>query len=339
MTITGRAIRCLAVAVSLVFGASAGAQELTYFRIGTGSTAGTYFVIGGALARLISQPPGASTCQEGGHCGVPGLIALAEATDGSLANIEAVAAGRLESALAQGDLVYRAFRGEGPFRRSGPHRNLRVIAHLYPESVHVVVRRAAGIRSIRSLRGKRVSLDRRDSGTYADAVIVLRAFGLRETNFIARYLEQNRAVDAMLAGKLDAFFFVGGYPASGIADLAARGVIDLLPIKGARAARAMARYPFFLKDEIPAGTYPGIDAVKTLSVGAQWIVGAEVDEDRVYAITRALWNPANRRILEDAHPAARRIRLESALDGVTIPLHPGAERFYREAGLIETTGQ
>ena len=336
MTITGRAIRRLVVATILVVTAPAAAEDLSYFHIGTGSTAGTYFVIGGALARLISQPPGANNCQEGGHCGVPGLISVAQATDGSLANIEAVADGRIESALAQGDLVYRAYRGEGPFRRSGPHRNLRVIAHLYSESIHIVVRRSADIRSLRDLRGKRVSLDRRDSGTYADAVIVLKAFGLRETNFIARYLEQNRAVDAMLAEKLDAFFFVGGYPASGIADLATRGLIDLLPITGTRAAQAMARYPFFLKDEIPAGTYPGIDRVETLSVGAQWIVSADVDEARVYAITQALWNPANRRILDEAHPVGHGIRMERALDGVAIPLHPGAERFYREVHLVES---
>ncbi|MFQ5534462.1 MAG: TAXI family TRAP transporter solute-binding subunit [Sphingomonadales bacterium] len=311
------------------------AQDILYFRIGTGSTSGTYFPVGEALANLISRPPGAPTCDDGGRCGVPGVIGVAQATDGSIANIQAVSLGRIESGLAQGDLVFWGYNGKGIFRSNGRHTGLRVIASLYPESVHLVARKGSGIRTVKDLRGKRVSLDRRDSGTYADAVLVLKTFGLREIDFIAAYDDQNRAVERMLEGELDAFLFVGGFPASGISDLAKRDLIDLIPIDGDGAAKIIAKYPFFVEDTIPAGTYSDTGEIKTISVRAQWIVNAEADEQLVYQITRALWHPSNRGILENSHEKGRLIRLDSALDGIATKLHPGAERFYREAAMFD----
>lgn len=311
------------------------AQDIHYFRIGTGSTAGTYFPIGEALANLISLPPGAPACEDGGRCGVAGVIGLAQATDGSIANIQAITEGRLDSGLAQGDLVYWSFHGQGIFRTEGPKDDLRVIANLYRESIHLVARKGSGIQSVLDLRGKRVSLDRRDSGTYADAILVLKAFGLREVDFIAVYEGPNLAIDHMLAGELDAFIFVSGYPAAGIADLAERGLIDLISIEGKEVETITATYPFFVADTIPEGTYAGVAEVKTISVGAQWVVDAGADAELVYRITRALWHPSNREILENSHAKGRLIRLETALDGVAIKLHPGAERYYREAEMLD----
>ena len=325
-------------AVGLVAGFSdprTAAQDVQYFRIGTGSTAGTYFPVGMALASLISSPAGAPVCDDGGRCGVPGVIGMAQATDGSVANIHAIAEGRIESGLAQGDLVYWGYEGKGVFGADGRHDNLRVIANLYPESVHLVARKESGIRTVQDLKGKRVSLDRRDSGTYADALLVLKAFGLREVDFVAVYEEQNRAVDGMLDGELDAFIFIGGFPTPGISDLADRGLVDLIPIDGNGASEITDKYPFFVKDVIPAGTYAGSGEVETLSVGAQWIVSAEAGDELIYQITRALWHPANREIIDKAHAKGKLIRLETALDGIAIKLHPGAERFYREADILK----
>jgi len=332
----------IAAIMAAVFGAlSLGAtdvptvRDLRYFRIGTGSTAGTYFPIGEALASVISLPPGAPACKDKGRCGVPGLIGLAQATDGSIANIIDVAAGRRESGLAQGDLVYWSTRGAHAFARSGPLKNIRVIANLYAESVHVVVRKDTGIGSIAGLRGKRLSVDRRDSGTYSDAIRVLAAYGLREVDFIPTYEDQSRAADLLLAGELDGFFFVGGYPSQGIADLAARGAIDILPIDGKAAKSLTDAYPFFVSDKIPEGAYNGVKAVPTISVGAAWIVNAGLDEKLVYQITRALWHPSNRRILNRAHAKGREITLDTAIVGLAAPLHPGAARYYREVSLID----
>ena len=141
------------------------AQEMTFFRIGTGSTGGTYFPIGGLIANAISNPPGARPCDRGGSCGPMGLIAVAQSTDGSIANVEAIRAGRLESGLAQADIAYWAYKGLRVFKGKGKQvEKLRAIANLYPEAVHVVVRRDAKIAKIADLRGKRVSLGPRDSG-------------------------------------------------------------------------------------------------------------------------------------------------------------------------------
>ena len=146
------------------FGWSAGleraaAQDITFFRIGTGSTAGTYYPVGALIANAISNPPGSEPCESGGSCGVPGLIAAATASQGSVANVEAIAAGRLESGLAKSDIVSWAIAGEGLFAGRGPDSRVAIIANLYPESVHLVVRKAIGIDTVADLRGRRVSLD------------------------------------------------------------------------------------------------------------------------------------------------------------------------------------
>ena len=307
-------------------------EEVRYFRIGTGPTAGTYFPIGALIAGIISGPPGGPSCDEGGGCGVPGLIAVAQATDGSVANLAAIAQGRFDAALAQADIVHWAYTGEGPFEGQGQNTALRAIANLYPESVHLVTRRDSAIDSVADLRGKRVSLDTAGSGTRADADLILEAFGLGETDIVHIYATLDRAADLIEAGEIDALFFVGGYPAQGVSTLADQNLVTLVPIDGPPAQAIREMYPFFSVDTIPAGTYAGIRAVETLSVGAQWVVGATAPEDLVYAIAAALWNPENRRLLDGGHAKARLIRPETALSGITIPLHPGAARYYSEQG-------
>ena len=142
-------------------------------------------------------------------------------------------------------------------------------------------------------------------------------------------------MELILENRIDAFFFIGGAPAQGIADLAADGAIDLVPISGPEARSLRERYTFFSEDLIPAGTYAGMGDIETLSVGAQWVVGAGVADELVYQLAKALWHPNNRQLLDGGHAKARLIRPQTALDGISIPLHPGAERYYREAGLLE----
>ncbi len=315
--------------------AGAAAQELKFFRIGTGSTAGTYFPVGSLIASVISNPPGSRPCEDGGSCGVPGLIAAAQATAGSVANIAAVAEGRLESALAQADIVHWAYNGQGIYRERRPVRGLRAIANLYPESFHLVVRKGVEVGSVSDLRGMRVSLDTEGSGTQVDAYLILEAYGLDDRDLVPVFANPGLSMELILERRIDAFFFVGGAPAQGIADLAADGAIDLVPISGPEARSLRERYTFFSEDLIQAGTYAGMGDIETLSVGAQWVVGADVAEELVYGIAKALWHPNNRQLLDGGHPKARLIRPQTALDGISIPLHPGAERYYREAGLLE----
>lgn len=330
-------------------------DELQFFRIGTASTTGTYFQIGGVLASAISKPPGSRDCQHGGSCGVPGLVAVAQATQGSIQNVLAVGSGQLESALAQSDVTYWAYSGEFPAPRrclsgqggtaaanSGlallkahsPMTSLRAIAGLYPENIHVVVRADGPIHTLQDLRGKRVALGEPESGTLADARVILDAAGLGDCDIKGEYLRLSQAAEALVQGDIDAFFLVGGYPVPAITDVATAVPTRLVPISADIAERLSRKYPFFGIDVIPSGTYPGMDEeVPTLSVTALWIVGAEVPDDLVYAITKALWHDTTKRLLEAAHPVGKRIHLVAALDGLVIPLHHGAARYYTETGL------
>lgn len=309
------------------------AEVITFFRIGTGSTAGTYFPIGGIIASGISKPPGSRECDAGGSCGVPGLIGVVQSTEGSVANVLGIAKGTLESGFSQADISYWAYRGERNFRESGPITSLRTIANLFPESMHLVVRKGAGIESVSDLKGKRVSLDREGSGTRVDALLVLKSYGVQLKDMTVSALASGTAADRLRAGELDAFFMIAGTPANAVATLADDGLISLVPLKGKAADKLRETYPFFAKDRIAAGTYLNLPETETLSVGAQWLVSADVPDDTVYQITRALWHPSTRLLLDNGHPKGKSIGVFTALDGLVVPLHPGARRYYSEAGI------
>ncbi|TDQ85429.1 hypothetical protein A8950_0214 [Dongia mobilis] len=340
MTRRFKSILGVAVAIGLATGGLAAgvgqAQDMKFFRIGTGGTAGTYYPIGGLIANAISNPPGSRPCEEGGSCGVPGLVASALASNGSVANVNAINGGTLESGFAQSDVATWAQTGTGIWEGKPAASKLAAIANLYPESIHLVASAESGIKSVADLKGKRVSLDEPGSGTLVDARIILEGHGLAESDVQAEFLKPDQAADRMRDGAMDAFFFVGGFPAGAIAELASQHQITLVPIDGDSAAKIREKYPFFAADLVPAGTYEGVDGdVTTLSVGAQWVTSTDQPEDLVYGITKALWNDNTRKLLDSGHAKGKKIVKETALDGIGIPLHPGAERFYKEAGLLK----
>lgn len=312
----------------------AATDDIRFFRIGTAATTGTYFQIGGMLANAISKPPGSRDCDHGGSCGVPGLVAVAQATQGSVENVEAVGVGRFESALAQSDIVFGAYAGTGLFKGKPPIKSLRAIAALFPESVHLVVRADGPIAGIKDLKGKRVGLGEKESGTLVDARLILDAAGVAEKDVKGDYRSLSLAATALEHDELDAFFLFGGYPVPAIAELAATTPTRLVPLGEEIADRLTRKYSFFSAETIPAGTYAGIDQpTPTIGTRALWIVGADLPDDLIYSITKALWHEGSRRILDQGHPMGQKIRLESALQGLVVPLHPGAERFYRDVGM------
>nr|WP_321454879.1 TAXI family TRAP transporter solute-binding subunit [uncultured Cohaesibacter sp.] len=325
------------VAFALSLAATAAmAQDMAFFRIGTGGTAGTYYPIGGLLANAISNPPGSRPCDKGGSCGVPGLIASALSANGSVANINAIAGGTLESGFSQSDVATWAYTGTGIWEGKPAVEKLRAIANLYPESIHLVVSADSGIASVSDLKGKRVSMDEPGSGTLVDAKIILNGYGLTEDDIKPEYLKPDQAADRMRDGAMDAFFFVGGYPAGAISELASQHDVKLIPITCDEAPKICEDFKFFGPDTIPGGTYEGnADSVKTLSVGAQWVTSADQPEELVYNITKALWNKNTRKLLDAGHAKGKMITEDTALNGVGIPLHPGAEKFYKEAGLLK----
>ena len=309
-----------AVVAATAFVSAAQAQQ--FFRIGTGGTAGTYYPIGGMIANAVSQPGK--------------IIVTAQASNGSLANVNSIAGGAMESGFSQSDVATWAQTGKGLFEGKPSIAELRLIANLYPETIHVVVKKGSGIKSIAELKGKRVALDEPGSGTLVNARLVLAAYGLKESDIKPEYIKPNQASDKMKDGALDAFFFVGGAPAGAIAELASSGAgIELLPITGAQADTLRRGNPFFANDSVPAATYKDVAAVNTLSVGAQWVTSAKADAETVYQITKSLYSDATQKALAAGHAKGKLITVKNAVQGAGIPFHPGAERFYKEAGVLK----
>ncbi|MDP1837320.1 MAG: TAXI family TRAP transporter solute-binding subunit [Reyranella sp.] len=335
MLINRRAAVLGGLGAAVLGGLPAGAQDITFFRIGTGGTAGTYFPIGGLIANAISNPPGSRACADGGSCGVQGLVASAVASNGSVANVGAIASGSMQSAFIQSDVAFWAYNGTGIYEGRPKVDTLRAIANLYPESFQLVARKGAGIKTIMDLKGKRVSLDEPGSGTLVDARLIFAAYGLTEKDVKAEYLKPQQAADKLKDGTLDAFFNVSGWPQAAISELAATTGIDLVPIDGPEAANLIKEYSFFGADEIPDGAYKNAAGVKTVSVNAIWVTSSKLPDTLIYAITAALWNPSTRKLLDSGHAKGKAIKLDTALDGLGIPLHAGAEKFYKEKGLIK----
>ena len=305
-------------AVALPFGA----QAQQFFRIGTGGTAGTYYPVGGMIANAVSQPGK--------------IVVTAQASNGSMANVNGIAGGSIESGFSQADVATWAQKGTGLFEGKPNVPGLRLIANLYPESVHVVVRKGSGIKSVADLKGKRVALDEPGSGTLVNARAILAAYGVKEADLKPEYIKPNQAGDKMKDGSLDAFFFTGGAPAGAIAELATSGSgIEILPIEGAPAEALKKASAFFADDTIAADTYKGVPAVKTLAVGAQWVTSDKADVATVYEITKALFSAEAQKQLSAGHAKGKFITKENAVQGAGIPFHPGAEKFYKEAGVLK----
>jgi TRAP transporter TAXI family solute receptor len=313
----------LKVGASLGLGAVLAGPALAqqkFFRIGTGGTGGTYYPIGGLIGNAISTDT---------------VNVSAVATNGSVANVNGIVGGSMESGFSQADVNFWAYTGTGIYEGKPKVEELRAIANLYPESVHIVVKKGLGAKTVADLKGKRVSLDEPGSGTLVNAKAILAAYGLSEKDIKPEYLKQQQCAEKLKDGSLDAYFQTTGFPQGTLTELAATNGFELLALAGPEADALQAKFTFFAKDEIPSGVYKDVAGVKTLSVGAQWVTSAKADADLVYEITKALWSDKTRAALDAGHAKGKAIRKETALLGLGIPLHPGAEKFYKEAGLAK----
>jgi TRAP transporter TAXI family solute receptor len=194
--------------------------------------------------------------------------------------------------------------------------------------------KGSGIETLTDLAGHRVSMDRRGSGTFGVASRVLGAVGLSAGNTNLVYERPERSAEMLLSGEIDAFFFVAGTPVRAVQDLTNLNLVNLIPIEGPDINALIAREPFITAATIPQGTYLDVPEIHTIGVTALWIVRDDAPFDLVYRITRALWNPANRTLLEAGPEQARIHSPRDAIAGVPIPFHPGAELYYQEAGLL-----
>jgi uncharacterized protein len=333
-------IAALGVVVCLAFGVSIGwADGLELFRIGTGGRAGVYYPVGRLIAQAITDSSGQESGAGASAQGMPGHIGVAQSSGGSVANVRALVCGEIEAGLVQADVAAWAYQATHLFAGDESLRSVRAVASLYPENLQIVSRRDAGIRSIAQLKGKRISIDEIGSGTLSAMRIVLHQYGMSEADFSAVYLKPEFTIDKIRKGELHAFTVMAGVPMEAVSRIADIG-LTLVPVDTIRADRIHAEFSYLFPGEIPDGIYEGVPATPTLQVHALLVVTAEMPVQIVHRLTEVLWSEQTQALLRSGHPQAAAISLETALDGISIPLHPGAETFYRARGMaVKRNGQ
>lgn len=326
------------LSVSILASSQSRADDLRFFKIASGSPGGTYFPIASLIAKVISNPPGSKGCDEGGNCGVPDLTATAQSSKGSVANVDALLKQTYPTAIAQSDVAYWAYTATGPFRTRKSNKQLCVISSLYPEDVHLVATRSANISGVSALAGKRVALGERESGALLGAQLLVRAYGLQEgKDFAATLVNYSDAQVLIKERKLDAFVAVIGYPSEAIEFMIQRQDMHLVPIVGEGRDRLIKGSPFYSASVIPQNAYTNQSKnIQTVAVNALWIARTNLDPEFVYQFTRTFWsNKHARSILDGGHPKGSEITLQTAFNGVPIPLCSGAQKYYQEIGMLK----
>ena len=297
------------------------ASAATYMSIATGGTAGTYYAVGGALAAAVTKD-GKLRC-------------TAETGNASVANINLVSRKEIEIAFVQNDITYWAVNGELMFKDK-PLKNIRAVAALYPEHIQMVVTKESKINKFADLKDKRVSIGAQGSGVWGDLQALFAVSGLSEKDFKKTdYLDFAGTAGRFKDEQIDAGFVVAGYPTAAIMDLTTtKSNITLCNFEDSFLKQLTEKYPFFVPSVVPANTYKGVTKdTKTPAVMAILVTHADVPEKDIYNFLSALYN--NIDDVKSAHAKGKEITLEGALNGLTAPLHPGAEKFFKEKGLIK----
>jgi TRAP transporter TAXI family solute receptor len=298
------------------------AQQRRVVTIAAGSVDGVYYPIAGAISRITSETKSLN------------IRATVESSGGSLANVKLMRAGEADFALLQNDVAYYAYNGVGlePFVGK-PVKSLVGVFSVYPEAVHLIATHASGVKSVGDLKGKRIAFGPKGSATEQNALQVLAAHGVAERDLAGSVrVSFTAAVDQLNAGTVDAAFFSIAVGAPVINHALASGKLSLISV-GASASEALAqKYPFYTIDEIPANTYKNQDReVVVPAVMAMLVTRSSMPEDLVYQFTKAVFD--NLPQFHAAHAAARNLTLQTALVGMALPLHPGAQRFFKESGI------
>ena len=315
-------IRIIAFLAAMVIGASgAGAIEARLVWMGTGSVAGAYFPVGVSLCRLVNQ-----TRRE--H----GIRCAARVTEGSVGNLAGLRGGALDLALAQSDSQADAWNGAGDFAGSGPDTGLRSVMSLHPEPLTIVARAGSGIATLSDLQGKRVSIG---AGQRALMGKLMAELGWTDASFAAVEDVPPQDLDtALCGGEIDAFVFAVGHPATVMQEVTGACDAVLVPVTGPAVGAVIAANPAYFATVIPGGLYRGMPRdVPTFGVGATLVTRADEPDDVIYTMTREIFEDFD--TLVGLNPSLATLdRREMATRGLTAPLHPGAERYYREQGLL-----
>lgn len=290
-------------------------------RLSSGAVGGTYYPIGGAIAQLLSDY-------------VEGYFFTSYEGNEQVANTELINKHDIETALIQSNVAYLAYTGEGPFV-GREVKNLRGIASLYSEVVHIIVAKNSDIQNVYDLKGKKINIGKSESGTCMDALSVLKACEIME--YEAYEYVFSDAYIAMEAGELDCIFITAGYPTETVTRLMNQLDAKLLTIPKEVINSIITEQKYYADATIPTGVYTGNDEINTLAARALWVCDANVSELLVYEMTKVLWE--NTDIIAKAHDQGKEISIVNALEGMGIPLHEGAYQYYEEIGLEELDGE
>ena len=317
-------IIALVMALALVFtlcacGGTGATTNSTDMIMGTGGTAGTYYAYGGVLGGLIKSKTG--------------IDVNVLSTDGSKANIIGIKKGNYQLGTVQSDVMAYAWEGTRTFEKEGKIDSFRTVAGLYAETVQLVTMDPS-IKSVKDLKGKKVSIGAPGSGVYFNAVDVLAAAGLTENDIIAQKQSFGDSAESLKDGKIDAAFIVAGAPTPAIQELSTTNNIYIVPIDGDVAAKLMeGDSSFYTVTRIPANTYKGQSAdVNTVSVKATLVVSASASEEDVYNLTKAIFD----NISSINHAKSAELSIENATTGMAVPFHKGAAKYFAEKNVTVT---
>jgi len=325
--ITGRRFATTAIAAAVLSAAGAfqpAAAQQKFISIGTGGVTGVYYAAGGAICRLVNK----DRKQHGLRCSV-------ESTGGSVFNVNTIKAGELDLGVAQSDVAFNAYNGQAQFQKDGAYKDLRSVFSLHPEPLTLVTRPEANINSFADLQGKRINVGNPGSGTRATVEQLLGAEGWTYANFgLASELRPDEHGSATCDGKIDGFFYVVGHPSANIQDPTTTCAAKLISLTGKGVDNLVAQYPYFAKVAIPAGMYPGNpNATNTFGVLAAFVTSAKVPEETVYLVVKAVFDNLDE--FRKLHPALANLQPANMVkDGLSAPLHPGAEKYFKEKGLL-----
>ncbi len=310
----------LAVVLVMSVALTGCAPQKTNLILATGGTSGTYYPFGGSMAQIFNSK-------------IQNMNVTAQATGASVENLKLIGQKEAELAIVQNDMTDYAYNGTEAFKDSKVE-NVRVIANLYPEVIQIVSSADSGIKTITDIKGKKFSVGAPGSGVEANARQLLDVMGMTYNDFSANYLSFAESADSLKDNHIDGFLFVSGVPNAAIQDTATTSSLNFVSIPDDVIKKLIDKYPFFTEIVIPAGTYKGQTAdVKTVAMKATLVAGAEVPEKVIYDLTKALFE--NQPELASAHAKGAELSLESAVNGVSVPFHPGAEKYYKEVGAIK----
>ncbi|MCT8999782.1 TAXI family TRAP transporter solute-binding subunit [Chelativorans intermedius] len=310
-----------------MLGALAGqatAQDQRFVSVGTGGVTGVYYPVGGAMCRLVNQ----TRREHGIRCSV-------ESTGGSVFNVNAIRGGDLEFGVVQSDVQFNAYNGEANFAEGGAHEDLRSVFSLHAEPLTVVARADAGIASFDDLKGKRVNIGNPGSGQRALMDILIDRKGWTNADFaLAAELAPAEQSAALCDNNIDAFAYTVGHPAGSIEEATTTCDSVIVPVEGEVVDALVEENPYYFKAVIPGGMYRGTDSdVNTFGVGATLVTSANVPEDVVYILVKSVFDNFDN--FKNLHPALANLTPEQMISqGNSAPMHPGAEKYYREQGWL-----